>query len=108
MDMEEENKIIIQRYIEMARLCSVLSTPSRIALLEKLAENGEAINNDFIELDGMSRYTVGMNLKYFKKMDLITGTLSSKKLAYSLNLKKIGELKKMFDEFYFIVNPNRD
>lgn len=104
---EESRPITNTRHTELARLCGSMSNPSRIALLEKLACDGSCIKDDFIELEGMSKFTVGMNLKYLKKFELINGNLSSKKLSYCLNYKKLDELKKMFDEFYERLNRNR-
>lgn len=95
------------RHSELSRLCGALSNPSRIALLEKLACDGVCIKDDFIQLEGMSKFTMGMNLKYLKKFELISGSLSSRKLSYCLNYKKLDELKKQFDEFYELINRNR-
>ncbi|MBL7921646.1 MAG: helix-turn-helix transcriptional regulator [Bacteroidia bacterium] len=104
---DESRPITNNRHSDLARLCGALSNPSRIALLEKLACDGTCIKNDFIDLEGMSKFTVGMNLKYLKKFELVNGNLSSKKLSYCLNYQKLDELKKQFDEFYERINRNR-
>lgn len=103
----ESKPITNNRHQELARLCGVLSNPSRISLLEKLASEGSCVKDDFIDIDGLSKFTVGMNLKYLKKFEIINGNLSSKKLSYCINYKKIDELKSMFDEFYERVNKDR-
>lgn len=82
----------------------MLSNPTRISLLEKLACEGSCVKDDFIDIDGLSKFTVGMNLKYLKKFEIINGNLSSKNLSYC---KKVDELKKMFDEFYERINKDR-
>lgn len=55
----------------------------------------------------MSKFTVGINLRYLKKFDLINGNITSKKLSYRINYKKTDELKKLFDEFYDVINSDR-
>lgn len=105
--MEEDNKKLERRHLELARFCSVLSTSSRIALIEKIASDGDSIKDDFVELEGMSKFTVGINLRYLKKFDLINGNITSKKLSYGINFKKLDELKELFDEFYDVINSNR-
>lgn len=47
--MEQGNKKIEGRHLELARLCRVLSTPSRIALIEKLASDEDSIKDHSIE-----------------------------------------------------------
>jgi predicted transcriptional regulator len=105
--MEDKNTISNNRLTELARLCGVLSNSSRIALIEKLACDGTCIKDDFIELNGMSKFTVGINLRYLKKFGIINGTITSKNLSYCINYKKIDELKSMFDEFYENINKSR-
>lgn len=106
--MNNTDKLVTSnRLMNLARFFGALSNPSRIALLEKLACNNACIKDDFIEFDGMSKFTVGMNLKYLKKHGLINGNLSSKKLSYCLNYQKLDELKQQFDDFYNRLNQNR-
>jgi len=63
--MKDENSPITNaRYQELARLCGVLSNPARISLLKKFACEGSCVKDDFIDIDGLAKFTEGINLKY--------------------------------------------
>lgn len=104
--MEDDKTISNNRHTELARLFGVMSNPTRIALIEKLACDSTCIKDDFIELNGMSKFTIGINLRYLKKFGIINGTITSKNLSYCINYKKIDELKSMFDVFYENINKS--
>jgi hypothetical protein len=85
--------------LEISRFCACLGNPTILSIIEALAKNGQCHKDDFIELDGLSSFTINMNLKYLKKFDLVRGSLSVE-TPYYLNYKKIEKSKRLFDEFY--------
>lgn len=96
------------RQDELARFCAALGNPNRIVILETLASQGNCIKDDFLDIDGLSKFTVGMNLKYLKKFELINGTFTTRNLSYCIDYKKLDEFKELFDSFYNTVMINRE
>lgn len=96
------------RQEELSRLCAVLGNPNRIVILETLASEGTCVMDDFLEIEGLSKFTVGVNLKYLKKFGLINGTLTSKNLSYCIDYKKLDEFKELFDRFYNTIMITRE
>ena len=87
-------------HIMLARFCAAMGNPTLIAILEKLACTGNCVSDEIMELKGVTRFTVNMNLKYLKKYEMITGSLTSKHLSYCINYDKMAEFKELFDDFY--------
>lgn len=105
--MSSHNRIIVGKHEEeLARFFASLSNTTRIAILEKLACRDNCENN-INEIGGLSRFTIGMNIKYLKKHGLIKGSLTSKNISYCLNYNRLDEFKTLFDEFYNKVTQNR-
>lgn len=101
------NKITIDKRQEhLARFCASISNPTRIAILETLAckNTCEASIN---EIAGLSKFTVGMNLKYLKKYGLVKGSFTSKNTSYCLDYERLEEFKNLFDTFYNKVMENK-
>ena len=98
--------IVNPKQEELARFCASIGNHTRIAIIETLAckDNCEATIK---EVAGLSKFTVGMNLKYLKKYGLVRGSLTSKNISYCLNYEKLEEFKVLFDEFYNKVTKNK-
>ena len=91
---------------QIAKFCASLANTSRLAILETLGRT-ENCAGDINEVAGLSRFTVGMNLKYLKKYGLIKGSLTSKNISYCLDYEKLEELKNLFDQFYNRITENK-
>lgn len=91
--------IATNRQEELSRFCAAMGNPNRIVILETLACQGNCVKDDFLEIEGLSKYTVGMNLKYLKKFGLINGTFTTRNLSYCIDYKKLEEFKELFDDF---------
>lgn len=102
-----EIKIKNEKYAELAKLFACMGNATLINLLETLACKGTCVKGDFIELKGLSRFTVGTNLKYLKKYGLVNGSLSAKSLSYCVNYEKLAEFKHLFDDFYTKIMETR-
>lgn len=101
------SKIVVKvKHDQIAKFCASLSNTSRLAILETLACSGSCAG-DINGIAGLSRFTVGMNLKYLKKFGLVKGSLTSKNISYCLDYEKLEEMKKKFDEFYKNITENK-
>jgi hypothetical protein len=94
--------------VRLAKMAGCIANPTFIAIMEVLARKGNCVKDDFIHIEGISRLTVALNLKYLKKYGLINGSLTARNLSYCLNYDKIEEFKMLFDEFYRRIMQSRD
>ena|ERR1700741_4111856 len=97
--MAEKNKKI-NAYNKLARYCGLLTNPRRISLLLEVATKDNSVRNSLVEVEGLNKFAIGMNLKYLKKFGLIDGNLTTKNLEYCVNYEKLEEFKTLFDDFY--------
>lgn len=105
--MENAANITPNRKLEeLAKFFASFSNTTRLAIVDKMACRDNCEQNIY-EVGGLSRFTVGMNLKYLKKYDIIKGSLSSKNISYCLNYEKLEEFKTLFDEFYNKITENK-
>ena len=95
-------------YDSLAHYCGTLSNPRRIALLKTIASNHNCVKDNFVEVEGLNKFAVGMNLKYLKKFELVNGTFTTKKLQYCINYEKLEEFKSLFDAFYNSIIENKE
>ena len=77
----------------------VLAHPARLAILKYLAESKVCISGDISNELPLSRTTVNQHLAELKNMGLIKGTIDGAKVNYCLTPHKIGELKKVMNDF---------
>ncbi len=84
---------------ETASIFSALGHPARLAILEYLADTKVCISGDISDELPLSRSTVNQHLEVLKNLGLIKGTISGTKVNYCLNIKKIKEIKSIFDVY---------
>src|ERR1700761_2444380 len=105
--MTNQSKTIVnQSQEELARFCAAIGNHTRIAILETLACH-ESCESDIREVAGLSRFTVGVNLKYLKKYGLIKGSFTSKNISYCIDHEQLDHFKNLFDTFYNKVTENK-
>ena len=95
-----------RKHEELAKFFASFSNTTRLAIVDKMACPNNC-EQDIYEVGGQSCFTVGMNLKYLKKYDIIKGSLSSKNISYCLNYEKLEGFENLFDEFYNKVTENK-
>ena len=76
--MTESKLIIPARYETLARFCGSLSNSRRIALLKAIASNSNCVKDKFVEVEGLNKFAVGMNLKYLKKFELVNAASTTR------------------------------
>jgi len=80
-------------------LGKIFSHPARIAIIQLLAEKREIKTGNISDFLPIERTTVSKHLKDLKKAGIIKGTIDGLKIHYCLDMRKLGESKKMFNEF---------
>lgn len=93
---------------KLARYFGALSNQRRISLLVEVASKTNCVKDNFVEVNGLNKFSVGMNLKFLKKYGFVNGTFTSKKLQYCVNYENLEEFKALFDEFYNAVLENKE
>ncbi len=106
--MKQSKTITNNRQVDLSRFCAAMGNPNRIVILETLASQGYCVKDDFLEIEGLSKFTVGMNLKYLKKFGLINGSFTSRNLSYCVDYEKLEDFKLLFDGFYNTLMENKD
>ena len=72
---------------ELADLAKALSHPARIAILKVLAQKGECICGEIVEVLPLAQSTVSQHLKELKNAGLIEGSLDGPRSCYCINWK---------------------
>ena len=99
---------------ELANFGRVLSHPARIAIIQLLAEKKEIKTGNISDFLPISRTTVSQHLKELKNAGIIIGTIDGLKIHYCLNMLKLDEIQKKYNDFLkssissFMCNCNCD
>jgi hypothetical protein len=101
-----KNSDIPSRRLMLSRFCACFGNPTILAILEELAKRGDSDKEHFLELKGVSSFTINMNLKYLKKYGLVKGSLSPE-TPYCIDYEGLEEGKKQFDAFYNKLMKNK-
>lgn len=93
---------------EKANLFKALSHPARLHILRFLAESETCITGDISDELPLGRTTVNQHLKELKDMGLIKGEIDGVKTKYCLNNCQISDAKKLIDEFFSVLESNKN
>jgi len=93
--------------VKLAHFCAAIGNPTRVVIMETLAAKHSCVTDEIIDISGLSKFTVGANLKSLKKSGLINGSFGIKNLYYCINYKQLEEFKSIFDEFYNKIIENK-
>jgi len=85
---------------ELANIAKVLSHPARIAIIQLLAEKREIKTGNISDDLPISRTTVSQHLKALKEMGIIKGTIDGLKIHYCLDMIKLDQMRKSFNQFF--------
>ena len=77
----------------LANTCKALSHPARLAILQTLAQRGNCICGEIVDLMPLSQATVSQHLKILKNADLITGEIDGQRSCYCINTKAMGAIR---------------
>lgn len=73
----------------LAEIFRALSHPARIAILRALAERGECVCGEIVDVLPLAQSTVSQHLKQLRKSELITGEVEGVKSCYCINKKTV-------------------
>lgn len=82
-----------------ASLFKALAHPTRLQILQFLAETKTCISGDISEELPLSRTTVNQHLKELKDAGLIRGHVEGVKMNYCLDYQKVNEMKNLLGSF---------
>ncbi|MFA6924165.1 MAG: metalloregulator ArsR/SmtB family transcription factor [Bacteroidales bacterium] len=85
---------------DLACIAKLLSHPARIAIIQLLAKKKEIRTGNISDFLPLSRTTVSQHLKDLKETGIIKGTIDGLKIHYCLDMKKLGKIKKSFNNFF--------
>lgn len=85
---------------ELALYAKVFSHPARIAIINILAEEKEIKTSIISDNLPISRTTVSQHLKELKELGIIKGTIDGLKIHYCIDIERINEIKKVFNDFF--------
>lgn len=94
-------------HIQLAALFRSFAHPTRIAIIEKLAQQGNCIEDEIIPVNEIAEPTVVEHLRSMKHEGLVKGKLNRSNMSYCINWEKIDECKLLFDQLYDQLNAHR-
>ncbi|MBL7935351.1 MAG: helix-turn-helix transcriptional regulator [Bacteroidia bacterium] len=86
--------------IKLASFCRSLGNPSRVAVIEKIAEMQSCVCDEIIEINNLTKTSTAAHIVSLKKEGIIKGSVSRSKLFYCIDWDKLDEFKVLFDELY--------
>ncbi|WP_196889961.1 ArsR/SmtB family transcription factor [Aureivirga sp. CE67] len=95
-----KTQVFTDKQNELANILKVLGHPARLAILEQIANQDECICNDFVLKIDLAQATISQHLKELKKIEIIQGTISGKKMSYCINQKKWNEVQTIINQFF--------
>jgi ArsR family transcriptional regulator, arsenate/arsenite/antimonite-responsive transcriptional repressor len=95
------------KYQALASYAKVFSHPARLAILNTIANRGECICGEVVEVLPLAQSTVSQHLKELKESGLIAGEVDGLKSCYCVNWKKVEEMEKVFLKFIDTLKEHR-
>jgi ArsR family transcriptional regulator len=86
----------ISDFEALALTCKALAHPSRLAILQTLAQRGSCICGEIVDVMPLSQATVSQHLKVLKEAGLISGEIVGQKSCYCINTLAMSELREKF------------
>ena len=83
---------------KLAALLKATAHPARLRILELLAERGECVCGEIVEVLPLAQSTVSQHLKILKDAGLLTGTIDGPRSCYCLDAAALLRFRKAFDE----------
>ena len=100
--MAEKENPITDKQEKIARYGKAISNPTRVFILEYLAENLNkcCYSGDMAEILPIARSTLSEHLKELKNAGLIQGEINPPYIRYCINTENWEEAKLLFAEFF--------
>lgn len=101
-----KSQIFTKQQNEIAQIAKVLGHPARIAILEHIGKIDDCICNDLVDEIGLAQATISQHLKELKKIGIISGNISGKKVCYCINQNRWKEIQKQLVGFLSQINTS--
>jgi ArsR family transcriptional regulator len=100
--MAKKEKPITDNQVKIARYGKVLSNPTRVFILEYLANNLNkcCYSGDMAEILPIARSTLSEHLKELKNAGLIQGEINPPYIRYCINPENWAEARVLFTKFF--------
>jgi len=100
--MARKEKPVTEKQKKIARYAKALSNPTRVFILEYLAENMNkcCYSGDMAEILPIARSTLSEHLKELKNAGLIHGEINPPYIRYCINPENWEEAKMLFAKFF--------
>src|SRR5438067_1132670 len=80
---------------ELARLAKALGHPARVAILRRLAAQGECVCGEIVDGLPLAQPTVSQHLKVLKEAGLVIGEVDGPRVCYCINPKTVKRVKEL-------------
>lgn len=84
----------------LARFAKAMGHPTRVAILNFLAQRNECFFGDIHEVLPIAKATVSQHLSELKDAGLIQGTIEPPKVKYCINRENWNIARQMFDDMF--------
>lgn len=107
--MEYPNNFSSRQYV-IGKMCNLMGTPLRVAILERLVEEKSCFDIEFLLKHQISLATVKKNLRALNNGGLITRFVVGRNKAniYKVNWDKLLDYKYLFDELIYDLRKVKD
>ncbi|WP_196896120.1 ArsR/SmtB family transcription factor [Aureivirga marina] len=95
-----KTQVFTEKQNELANILKVLGHPARLAILEQIAKQDKCICNDFVLEIDLAQATISQHLKELKKIEIIQGTISGKKMSYCINKERWEAIQGIINQFF--------
>ncbi len=85
---------------DLARFAKALGHPTRLQILQLLADQSCCFTGDLVEVIPLAQSTISQHLKELKKAGLIQGEISPPKVKYCINHDNWKKARIMFNAFF--------
>ena len=93
---------------ELAEFAKAMSHPTRIAILNVLAQRNECICGDIVDVLPLAQSTVSQHLKELKQAGLIEGTVDGPRSCYCINWKAFEKFTSDMSELFTKLKTKND
>lgn len=91
----------------LARFAKAMGHPTRIAILQFLAQRDECFFGDIHEVLPIAKATVSQHLKELKDAGLIQGTIEPPKVKYCINRENWGIANRLFSQMLCVCSEKK-
>ena len=101
-----KSQIFTKNQNEIAEIAKVLGHPARLAIIEHIGKINSCICNDLVDEIGLAQATISQHLKELKRVGIITGTISGKKVCYCIDQNKWLTIQQQLNQFLNQINTS--